>query len=203
VSGIHHWPICAYQGPVCPAQLSVTEALAIDAIEPDERAPRRPGRVKEWLRRYLPAEAAAILGAVSAAWLVDQAHVAAATAFAGAIGETLAFYAVIVVRDWRRPVWPMLRGLLIEFGGAESADTLLVRPLAMYLASALVGHTVLGVVLGKLAADVVFYGLAIAGYELNRKLTANRKLTVNRTVTANRRRNDDPLGATAIARRPR
>jgi ornithine decarboxylase len=142
-------------------------------------------RVWEWLNRYVPAEVAAIAGAVSAAWLVDHLHVAAATAFAGAIGETLAFYAVIIARDAAKRTRAMLRSLLIEFGVAESADTLLVRPLAMYVASALVGQTVLGVVLGKLAADVVFYGLAIAGYEMNR---AMNKQTV------------DPLTAPAIDR---
>jgi ornithine decarboxylase len=142
-----------------------------------------PSRVREWVNRYLPAEAAAIAGAVLAAWLVDRVHFAAATAFAGAIGETLAFYAVIIARQ--RGV--LLRSLLIEFGVAESADTFLVRPLAMYIASALVGQAVLGVVLGKLAADVVFYGLAITGYEINR---AMKKQAV------------DPLTATAIDRLP-
>ena len=168
----------------------MTETQVMDRAEPGERAPARRGRAKEWLKRYLPAEAAAIIGAVSAAWLVDKVHFAAATAFAGAIGETVAFYAVVVARDWRRPVRPMLRGLLIEFGVAESADTFLVRPLAMYLASALVGRTVLGVILGKLAADVIFYGLAITGYELNRKVTRTHAATA------------DPLAAAAIDRQP-
>jgi ornithine decarboxylase len=158
--------------------------MSMSETEVIERA--RP-RVWEWLNRYVPAEAAAIVGAVLAAWLVDRLHIAAATAFAGAIGETLAFYAVIVACDAAKRTRAMLRGLLIEFGVAESVDTFLVRPLAMYVASALIGQTLLGVVLGKLAADVVFYGLAITGYEINR---AMNKHTV------------DPLTAPAIDRLP-
>ncbi len=161
----------------------VTETEVVDAVDQAATVVPRRNRVREWLNRYLPAEAAAIAGAVSAAWLVDHAHFAAATAFAGAIGETVAFYAVIVARQRRVE----LRSLLIEFGVAESADTFLVRPLAMYIASALVGQTVIGVVLGKLAADVVFYGLAITGYEVNRAM---------------KKRVFDPLTAPAIDRLP-
>jgi ornithine decarboxylase len=164
-------------------QLSVSETEVVDAVDRSTKVALRRNRVREWLNRYAPAEAAAIAGAVSAAWLIDHLHVAAATAIAGAIGETLAFYVVIIARERRVDV----RGLLIEFGVAESADTFLVRPLAMYVASALVGRAMIGVVLGKFAADVVFYGLAIIGYEVNR---------------ARKKRAFDPLTAPAIDRLP-
>ncbi|MET0414781.1 MAG: hypothetical protein ABW022_02015, partial [Actinoplanes sp.] len=133
--------------------------------------------VREWLWRYGPAEAAATVGALAAASATGALGMPAATAFAGALGETLAFYAVILFRDLRRSGTPrrqMLTGLLVEFGPAEIADTFAVRPLAMYLGPLLIGHLAAGILAGKLAADVVFYALAIAGYELFKAATARR-----------------------------
>jgi hypothetical protein len=68
----------------------------------------------------------------------------------------------------------MLTGLLVEFGPAEIADTFAVRPLAMYLGPLLIGHLAAGILAGKLAADIVFYALAIVGYELFKAATARR-----------------------------
>jgi ornithine decarboxylase len=100
-----------------------------------------------------------------------------AGAYAGAIGETIGFYAVILVRDLRgrrgdRAGLRTARGLLVEFGPAELVDTFAARPLAMYGGAALVGNTLGGVLIGKVAADVVFYALAIIGYEMRRSVTA-------------------------------
>jgi hypothetical protein len=133
--------------------------------------------VREWLWRYGPAEAAATAGAVGAAIAVGPWAPAAVIAYAGAIGEGLGFYAVILVRELRRCPGPRRRtvaGLLVEFGPAEIADTVAVRPLAMYLGPLLIGHLAAGVLAGKLAADLVFYVLAIAGYELRKAVVARR-----------------------------
>jgi len=131
--------------------------------------------VREWLWRYAPAEAAATAGALAAATATNGFGGAAATAYASAIGETLAFYVVILFRDLRRSLGPRrqtLTSLIVEFGPAEIADTIAVRPLAMYLGPLLIGHLAAGVLAGKIAADVVFYGLAIVGYELGKATTA-------------------------------
>jgi hypothetical protein len=133
--------------------------------------------VREWLWRYGPAEVSGTVGAVLAATVAAAVAGAATTAYAGAIGEAVAFYAVIVVRDLRTRTGSRRRtlaGLAVEFGPAEVADTLVVRPLAMYLGPLLVGHLAAGVLAGKLAADVVFYALAIVGYELRRTAAARR-----------------------------
>jgi ornithine decarboxylase len=53
----------------------------------------------------------------------------------------------------------------VEFGPAELTDTLLVRPAAMFLGSLATGNVLVGVLIGKVAADLVFYGLAISSYE--------------------------------------
>jgi ornithine decarboxylase len=134
-------------------------------------------RAGEWFRRYAPAELGAIVGAVLAATAVDRFGSAAATAYAGAIGETIVFYGVLFVRDLSaqragrspgRAVGRTVRDLVLECGPAELLDTLVARPLAMYLATQAVGSAWLGVVLGKVAADVVFYTVAIIGYEIRK-----------------------------------
>ena len=132
------------------------------------------GRVRTWLARYAPAEAAGLAGAVLTAGAADRLGVAVVTAYAGAIGETLAFYLVIVTRDVRRrpastSVPRTLRDLAVEFAPAEVLDTFVVRPAAMYVAPLLLGSMAVGVIAGKIAADVVFYALAIISLELLRR----------------------------------
>ncbi|MEV4622270.1 hypothetical protein AB0J74_26600 [Asanoa sp. NPDC049573] len=132
------------------------------------------GRVRDWLARYAPAEAAGITGALLAAAAVDSPE---AAAVAGTVGETVGFYATILVRDLRAGGRPaaVVRDLAVEFGAAEVLDTLLVRPAAMYLATRALGTATAGVVAGKLAADAVFYTIAIIGYELRRQRVAASK----------------------------
>lgn len=131
------------------------------------------GRIRRWFGRYAPAEVAATFGALLAGGLANLAGSGAATVYAATLGELLGFYGVIVWRDLRRgPAvgrpWWRFGALLLEFGPAELLDTLVVRPLAMYLAATMVGNMLLGIVIGKVAADVVFYAVAIAGHELGR-----------------------------------
>jgi hypothetical protein len=152
----------------------------------------RGGLAREWLARYAPAEVAATLGAVLGASAAGRFGVATATVFAAAIAETVAFYTVLFVRDLRhwsstrrpgdRALWTTLRNLVVEFGPAELLDTFAVRPLAMYAASTVVGQVVTGVILGKIAADAVFYTLAIIGYEVCKSATT--PVTAKRAVSA-------------------
>jgi hypothetical protein len=142
--------------------------------------PHSTTRVREWLRRYLPAEAAGLLTALTGA-LVTQRLTGSpvAAAFAGSICETAGYYATIATRDVARHRRHMStlravartgRDLTVEFGAAEAVDSLFVRPALMYTGPLLTGGFVSGTVIGKLAADVVFYALAICGYELRKRI---------------------------------
>jgi hypothetical protein len=146
-------------------------------------AVRRGGRLQEWLLRYAPAEVFALIGALGGAFAVSHLGYPAVTAYAAAIGEGVLFYSAIMIRDLRsnrqrglarRPLSHTLRNLSLEFGPAEVLDSLVVRPLAMYVGPILVGSLTAGVILGKIAADVVFYTLAIVGYEFGKKLSVGR-----------------------------
>ena len=55
---------------------------------------------------------------------------------------------------------------VVEFGPADLADTFVVRPAAMFGGTLITGNVVFGVIIGKVAADLVFYGLAITSYEV-------------------------------------
>jgi hypothetical protein len=129
-------------------------------------------RVGVWLRRYLPAEAASLIGALLAAevaWTLTGNEAVAAVA--GAWGETTAYYTTMLAREllkMRGPLLVALRELVLEFGIAEVLDTLLIRPAMMYAAGQLVADVRFGVLLGKLGADVFFYIPTITAYEFRR-----------------------------------
>ena len=163
---------------------ATTPTVMVQPARPDTGPSIRPrgGLAREWLARYAPAEVAATLGAVLGASAAGRfGGATSATVFAAVIAETVAFYTVLFIRDLRRrstrrpggrAVWTTLRNLLVEFGPAELLDTFAVRPLAMYVAATVVGDMLTGVVLGKIAADAVFYTLAIIGYEMCKSATA-------------------------------
>jgi hypothetical protein len=152
-------------------------------------------RLAVWVRRYLPAEIAGTLMALAGAWAafaVSGDRTLAAVA--GAWAENLGYYGTVGVRDLRRarreadpgaagaagaagrlrPLLGVLGGLLVEFGPAEVLDSFVVRPLAMVAATRVVPDLGAAVVLGKLAADLVFYVPTIAIFELRRRRAALR-----------------------------
>ena len=144
--------------------------------------------MKRWLHRYGPAEltgiVTALLGSYTAHALTGSEI---AAAFGGSLGETLGFYGVIIGREIRTdtvaaraaavPYGPRawLRtamNLMIEFGPAEILDTGVIRPFTMGVATRMFGR-VIGVPLGKLAADVTFYVPVILLYEWRRRREAH------------------------------
>ncbi len=142
------------------------------------------GKLLEWLKRYGLPEAAGITTAY-AGYLLTHAATSSlvAASYGGALGENVGYYGVIVTRElhgdaltarrtgqpyrWRG-VLATFRNLFVEFGLAEILDSVLLRPLAFGLCTHYLGAG-LGVVVGKLIADVTFYVPAIAFYELRKK----------------------------------
>jgi len=133
------------------------------------------------MRRYLPAEVAGLSTALiaAAASMARWPHGLAQAALAAAIGEAFGFYGAFVWRQMRarhglaptarakaRQMMIILGGLVVEFGPAELVDTLFVRPVAMYAMELAFGGIMIGVLAGKIIADLVFYGLAVGAYEL-------------------------------------
>jgi hypothetical protein len=130
--------------------------------------------VGRWLRRYLPAELlatpCALLAGLSAAQLTGSP---AAAALAATWGENAGFYGLMIGREHAqrrtlRALPAVARELALEFGPAEALDSLLLRPAALYAGLALAPHPALGMLAGKIVADVTFYAPAIACHELQR-----------------------------------
>jgi len=142
-------------------------------------------KAAEWVKRYGVAEVAGLCTAIVGSFAVRAltgSEIAAA--YGGAMGENLGYYGVIVGREVaqdRRAAIGLGRGygllgagrtarnLLLEFGVAELLDSSLLRPLAMALGVRFFGRG-LGIVVGKLAADLTFYVPVICAYELRRHL---------------------------------
>lgn len=132
-------------------------------------AARRRRRAEAWIRRYAPPELLALFGALSGYLLLQTlTHNGAAAAYGAAVGDNLAYYGLLLVRDVRARsgrVPAAIRALLVEFGPAEALDSAVVRPACTAIASAALGP-VAGVIAAKLVADLVFYAPVIATYEL-------------------------------------
>jgi hypothetical protein len=100
-------------------------------------------------------------------------------AYAAVLGENIGFYGVIIARDIAtaraaasadgrilsvRDAVSVATGLMIEFGPAEVLDSALVRPLMIGVGTRWLGPG-FGVVVGKIAADILFYIPAILVFE--------------------------------------
>ena len=148
---------------------------------------RRKGA--EWLERYGVAEVAGLCTAIAGSLAVRAlTGNEIAAAYGGAMGENLGYYGVVIGREVARDrrdaralgrrynlaaMARTARNLVFEFGIAELLDSTVLRPLAMGLGVRFFGRT-LGVVVGKLAADVTFYVPVICAYELRRYLGRSR-----------------------------
>ena len=76
-----------------------------------------------------------------------------------------------------RQVVGVMRNLMLEFGLAEAVDSSLLRPICLGLGLQLIGGQ-MGVLLGKLVADVAFYGPVLAIYEWRMARRADGGTTV-------------------------
>lgn len=142
-------------------------------------------KVKEWLKRYLPAEVLSVLATLLAASITfnltqNQLKTALAATWAG----NLFYFGYILLIDvWKTYKAGMqngrnytvktflrnLRALLVEFGIAEVFDSFLIRPALMYYLPLLFGSLNWGILAAKLLADVTFYVPAIISYEFTKR----------------------------------
>jgi len=159
----------------------------LERIAPAAPGVRR-GRLRDWIARYGFAELAGIACAFVGAALVRRlTGSAVAAAYGAAWGESLGYASVIVARDFltesraareaeqrfgARQASGLVGGLLAEFGPAALLDTFITRPLVMGLGIRWLGLGP-GIVVGKAAADVLFYLPVIFVYERRRR--SNRK----------------------------
>lgn len=68
----------------------------------------------------------------------------------------------------------LLRTLVVEFGPAELLDPFILRPAFLALAMHLIPGVHWAVIVGKVAADLIFYTVAISSLELRQKLATKK-----------------------------
>ncbi|MFV5689359.1 hypothetical protein ACM55M_12130 [Flavobacterium sp. ZT3R25] len=135
---------------------------------------------KEWFDRYKYAE----LAATSSALLSSQFSrilSGLTTAYLITIAEYFAFYGIIIVRSYRKlakenkrlnqkttleETLLLVKNLALEFGYPAILDFFFIRPFFMYWMPILTGNYFLGIILGKITADLFFYLPTIINYEL-------------------------------------
>ncbi|TGD78814.1 hypothetical protein [Hymenobacter wooponensis] len=142
-------------------------------------------KIREWLRRYLPAEVLSVVATLAGATVaMHGTHSALSAALAGTWAGNVAYFGHLLVQDVRLAYGlrraralrytlgtfgQNVRALVVEFGLAEVADSFLIRPALMYYLPHWLGHFGAGILLAKLLADVSFYVPAIISYELSKK----------------------------------
>ena len=132
------------------------------------------GNWRDWLARFGPAELAGIVGSYCGYLGISALSLPpVVAAYGAALGENIGYYGVIAWRDWRaapaadRRLSRIAANMAHDFGLAELLDSSIVRP-GVTLASVSLLGAALGIGVGKILADVVFYTLAIAFYERRR-----------------------------------
>lgn len=142
-------------------------------------------KIKEWIKRYLPAE---IVGTITAIGSASIAHIFYENlifiAYAGSLGEAIGFYSTIFIQNiiaigkknkienkqFQLSDLPkIIAYIILEFGPAGIIDGLLLRPFFMYLFPILMKNFTLGILIGKITGDFTFYILVILSYEIKKK----------------------------------
>ncbi len=148
----------------------------------DVKTGGKTGKLREWVRRYLPCEIAGTVGELGGAAVAYLATGSlAAAAITATIGASAGYYAAAYVsalrwsyRDHDHRRWPSrvlvssllaLRSVAVEFGPAELIDSVVVRPVAFYVGPLILDNTIAGWIFGKLVSDLAFYVFAISSYE--------------------------------------
>jgi hypothetical protein len=105
-------------------------------------------------------------------------------AFVGTWGENIGFYGVMIsqeITQTRRKYKKYnkkysgkaftrdIRNIFLEFGLSESLDSLFLRPAMMYMGLSIFKNFQIGILVGKILADTVFYVPAIISYEFKKK----------------------------------
>ena len=142
-------------------------------------------KLMEWVRRYLPCEISGTvgeLGGAAAAYLLTGSMTAVGYYAAAYVSAVRWAYREQTHQGWATRVVVAnllaVRSIAIEFGPAEIIDTILIRPLAYYLAPLMFGNVVVGWIFAKIVSDIGFYTFAVFSYERFNTLLAGRRPSI-------------------------
>ncbi len=138
-------------------------------------------RISEWVKRYGPPEACALIGTLVGGtvcqWIFRNGVI---SAIGGTWGENVGYYGTIILRDLKHQrklhgivnktlILKIIRNLVVEFGPSEYLDSFLIRPFLMYIFPKVTNNLMIGLILGKFTADIIFYIPTIISYELRKR----------------------------------
>lgn len=138
---------------------------------------------KEWFNRYKYAELASTSAALTTS-LFSKIYSGITIAYLITFAEYLAFYSAILISSYKKlnaknkllnqetsfkDFLLLLKNLVLEFGYPAFLDFLIVRPFCMYWMPILCGNYFLGIIFGKISADLCFYFFTIVNYEIIKK----------------------------------
>lgn len=142
-------------------------------------------KIIEWMKRYVPAEILATIGALLGAqiiYVLTGSRIL--SAYVGTIGDNTFYYGFIIYREIKndakhsknnnqkhgiKGLLKTIRNIIVEFGASEFLDSLLIRPFCMYIFPILLNNFSLGIIVGNMIANVIFYIPTIIAYELRKK----------------------------------
>jgi hypothetical protein len=124
------------------------------------------------IKRYGPWEIFATTGAllwgyIASRWTTNPAIIG----YAGAWWENFLYYGYFLFKEYRDQqlfynkkisLWTVFSGMISEFWPGELLDSFVMKPLLMWIWSERFG--VIGFIIGKYTADVVYYSLATVLY---------------------------------------
>jgi hypothetical protein len=137
-------------------------------------------KVFEWIKRYLPAEIFAYIGAFGAGFFAKAVFdTPLVVAFFATWAENLFYYGKIVFSEIKilkqknlpinlSTIIKLLRNIILEFGVGEYLDSFVFRPLLMYWVPLQFTNFALGLLIAKISADIIFYIPTIIFYELRK-----------------------------------
>ncbi len=141
--------------------------------------------IKQFIDRYIYAEIfatfTAMLGAIIIFSITNNKII---SVYAGTICEGIGYYTLIVIRDVLNSIkyeqnhkhkyklinfLKDIRRIIIEFGFSELLDLFIVRPFCMYIFTSWLSNFGVGILVGKVVADILFYVPTTIAYKLQKK----------------------------------
>ncbi len=162
----------------------------------------RRRKIKEWIDRYMLAGVlSTTLSLATVYFTLKLSGDRILAAYLGSIICSVSFYGIMLLREIRfsvakhresetRYTWHSFltdtHNIVVEFGISEVLDVLVVRPFFIYWGLKLIRNDLIGTLLGKTLADMVFFLPAIVMYELRKS-----RFPEHHTFTKHRIRHKD------------
>jgi hypothetical protein len=143
--------------------------------------------LKRWAARYLPSEIAGFFAIIAFGNLfMHLSGNIIISSYAASIADWVVYYGLIFFRDVtkskeKNKYKKTFLDMTVEFGPAEIVDTLVTRPFFLSIFTMMIANYSLGLMVGSLVANILFYSIIITIVELKSRKTNSRSDTKTST----------------------